>query len=230
MNVDGVLAAGTDGLGDTLLFDIGMEGVVHHLAVGVVDGLDESGGVSRGVDEVAFEPVEVFNRQGYAAGRGVFSDRTHAVRSPAQLVGGGAAAAEDAERGVKRSAEEVGAESLAAVKSLLVEIHTHRSDGGIRTDRVVFLVPDRNRGSLESQLIELLTESGALVDIVGEERDLNSVKAGLFQHLEHRVVFFFNASTPQQQVHAKLHRLVSPSYRVSGFFRSRAAFSHPGTA
>ena len=173
--------------------------------------------------------VEVLNGEGHPAGGGMLGNSAHAVGSPGQLVGGGAGAAEDTERRVKRSAEEVGTESLAAVQRLLVEVDPCRSHGFIRADRVVFLVSYGNRSSLESQLIELLTEGGALVDIVGEERDLNSIKAGLFQHLEHRVVFLFDASAPQQQVHAKLHCLASPNIQVSGICRAGAALPPPAT-
>src|SRR6476661_2054862 len=57
------LAAGTNGLGDLLLLNVGVERVVVELEEGVVDLIDELRGGSGVVDEVVLESVEVFQGQ-----------------------------------------------------------------------------------------------------------------------------------------------------------------------
>ena len=60
-----------DGRRLVLFFDVGVEAVVHHLAVGVIDGLDEPRRLRGRREEVDLEPIEVLDGDPDAARLGL---------------------------------------------------------------------------------------------------------------------------------------------------------------
>ena len=62
VNVNRLAGTRGDRLGLALFFDVGVKAVVHHLAVGVVDGLDEPLRVHGRREEVDLESIQVFDR------------------------------------------------------------------------------------------------------------------------------------------------------------------------
>jgi hypothetical protein len=125
---------GRDRRGDVLLLDVGVEGVVHHPHVRMVDRLHEGDGLVDAREEVVFEAVEVFGGDRHARLRGVRRHLPHRVDAPAKLVVGGALAGELADRGVRGADEQAHAGGLAAVDRAPHGVDGRLADGGRRAD------------------------------------------------------------------------------------------------
>jgi hypothetical protein len=69
--VHGVGRALADRLGDVLLLDVRVEGVVHHPQVRVIHFATETGRVGGRVEEIALEAVQIFEHQRHAGLLGV---------------------------------------------------------------------------------------------------------------------------------------------------------------
>ena len=76
-----------DRLGHVLFLDMGVERVVHHPEAGMVHLADESGRVSGRVQQIAFEAVEIFDRERDVCRFSQFGHLPHAFDAPSPIVG-----------------------------------------------------------------------------------------------------------------------------------------------
>ena len=75
-----------DRVGDVLFLDVGVERVVHHPAVRMLDRFDEPDRVGDAGEQIGLEAVEILDAEHHAAGFGVLGDCAHAFDAPIPFV------------------------------------------------------------------------------------------------------------------------------------------------
>jgi len=183
-----------DRIAQRALFDVRMEGVVHQLATGVIDRLDEANIIGDRRQEVTLEAIEVLDAERDTDSRRVLCRLSHTVHSPLEFILRGAATAEDADGRVVRTDQVLRFHGRAAVEGQLVVGDTCGPCRVIRTDRIVFFVADGNCRAFESELIEFLAELFIDGELEVEDRHLNSVVAELLELLENGIIFLDDLS------------------------------------
>ena len=79
-----------------LLFNIGVERIVHRPEIRMIDGFDQCGGIDRCGQEIAFEPVQILDRQGDMLLGGVIGSLAKHVGGMAFFIGRGPGAVKTA--------------------------------------------------------------------------------------------------------------------------------------
>ena len=131
VNMNDVLRTEAKARSLVFFLDVGVEAVVHHLDVGVVDGLDEADGLRGGREEIDLEAVEIFGGDHHAAGLGFLTGELQGFDTGLEFVWGGSISGEHADGRVGGAAEDLAAERLTAFHDA-VEV----GDGGV-ADRLV---------------------------------------------------------------------------------------------
>ena len=187
------------------LLDVGVERVVHHPAIRMVDLAHEGRRILGAVHQVHLEAVQVLDDDRHVASRRVLGGGAQALDRPVSLLARRPRAAEEAERCLERSAERVGAERGTGVDGRLGGREAAGPHLGVRTDRAVVLRAGADSEGREPELLEAPAEPAVLLDLVVEDRDLDTLVADLAEQLEGRVVFGpGHVGRPEQHVHAEL--------------------------
>ena len=204
--MDHDVGAARQRLCNVLLLDVGVEGVVHHAEVGMVDVLDHPGSIGRTVQEVDLEPIQVLRGQRHPELFGALGRLAQALGGPAPFVLRGSPAGEYTQRGVDRADQQIRPQRLAALGDVL-----EMGDSGpalllVGADEVCFGREDRECGPHETDVLQTLTQLGAFLDVRRHDGDLDGVKPHLLEPLEQRKGFFAGGiGGPQQHIHSVAH-------------------------
>ena len=209
---------------NALLFDVRMEGVVHHLEIRMSDLAAEASGFGGTVREVALKAVQIFEYQCDVIFLSVISDLAEHVLAPLPLVVRSSNSASSefteteqlfgrrkrAECRVQWAAKMRGSGGGSTVDSELQTIDGFLTNGSVRGNRILFVRADGYRCSTESQLIQLDANLREVVDVEIKDRQLDPVVADFFDFLQRPKIRLLNVGRPKQQIEAVLHREISP--------------------
>ncbi len=172
--------------------------------------LDEPGPVSRRVQKIALEPVDILQAQLHADFVRVLGDFPHALDAPLPLVLRHPLAAELAKRRVKRPSHRLAAQSGAAIQISLVRLDARLANRSIRTDHVLRRAADRRPRADQPQLVEPLAPLFVIRHVVQiEHGHFDNVEANRLHPVQEGQSGIVERIGPHQQVESKLHCIFS---------------------
>ena len=208
MSAQAAIASGID-----LLFDVGVERVVHHAAAGMVDLAAEAGCVGGVVEEIRFKAVEVLDAERDAELAGVLGDVPHALDAPLPFVFVGPAPVKwpMAEwYGPTSVVQPAASQQSSACLCLRCPWRGCSASGliGLSSSvRIVTAVRSRPRSS--SRLAPL-----GVVEVVFEDRQLDAVVAHFLELLEDRQHASRSVRRSRAAGSCRISRFISPEFKV----------------
>ena len=145
----------------------------------MIHALDQDPRVGRCGEEVAFEAIEVFDRQRHAGAFGDFRSLVQDVGSAFFLVLRGAASRKYAQGRMERTGHDLAFQSRRPLEEALEALDRGLAQVRLRTDRIGLRRHETDRGAAQAEVIELLAKPLVVIHVAFEDRNLDAVESCL---------------------------------------------------